>query len=97
MFWKKKGIDYNSSEFWAIETAMEMVGQTAKRYRSPCKKSTSHLSPPVGGAPHYTCCTCTKSFVIASSHCFTSEILREYYRKQLTLLTLVVNLTFVIL
>jgi len=34
MFWKKKGIDYSSPEFWAIEVGTAMVEQTVKRYNS---------------------------------------------------------------
>lgn len=41
MFWKKKGIDYGSPEFRAIDISTEMVAQTAKRYYSSSDKSLS--------------------------------------------------------
>ena len=41
MFWKKRGIDYSSPEFRAIEVGTAMVEQTAKRYYSSNDKSSA--------------------------------------------------------
>jgi len=40
MFWKKKGIDYSSLEFRAIEVGTAMIEQTAKRYYPPTTKAS---------------------------------------------------------
>lgn len=73
MFWKKKGIDYNSPEFWAIEAGAKMIGHTGKRYLSPDMKCLSYLCPLIDGASHYIYSTSAKFSLVTASHHFPPE------------------------
>jgi hypothetical protein len=64
MFWKKKGIDYNSPEFRAIDAGMRMIGQTADRYHSPNEKSLGHSCPSTGELLHGIYSTSTKLLLV---------------------------------
>lgn len=77
MFWKKKGINYNSPEFLAIEAGTAMVGQTVKRYRSPNQKRLSYSCPPIDGVPHCICCTSSK---LLPAYCISSLRFRDIER-----------------
>ena len=59
MFWKKKGFDYNSPEFRAIDAGALMIGETMKKYASPHSKILGYSFALSDEVLHYTYSTFT--------------------------------------
>lgn len=77
MFWKKKGFDYNSPEFRAIDAGALMIGETMKKCASPHNKVLGYSHALSDEVLHYTYSTFTH-FRIADhiSMFFSSETLQ---------------------